>query len=210
MAEAGWSHREQDASGTVETRKLRHDARPAMDAGRGSILKRIAIDQIDAHFGASALTFTAADAKGNTMTIGDLLSTSATETRARCEDCHAYLSPHVEHVCGTAILRKATKGLSLTREVETFLASLRESMDEATQAEFGDIERLMLLRSMDEVGMREYPEVVGDPSGFRACGDVLCDVCGQPYNAHPMDWRLIGYGNVPFLNILCGGRRVKL
>ncbi len=25
-----------------------------------------------------------------------------------------------------------------------------------------------------------------------------------------MDYRVIGYGNVPFLNVLCDGRRVKL
>lgn len=94
--------------------------------------------------------------------------------------------------------------------METFLANLRATMDEATRSEFGDIEELMLLRSMERVGMREYPEVAGDPCGFRACGDVLCDTCGHSYADHPMDWRMIGYGNVPFLNILCGGRRVKL
>lgn len=40
--------------------------------------------------------------------------------------------------------------------------------------------------------------------------DCLCERCGQPFAHHPMDWRVIGYGNVPFLNVLCGGERVKL
>lgn len=58
--------------------------------------------------------------------------------------------------------------------------------------------------------MSHYPPLSGDPSGERCSGDMLCDVCGQEYTVHPMDWRVIGYGDVPFLNVLCDGRRVKL
>ena len=67
-----------------------------------------------------------------------------------------------------------------------------------------------LVRHFARVGMSIYPDVVGDPNGERADGRCLCPVCGEEYAVHPDDWRLIGYGNVPFLVILCDGRRVKL
>lgn len=90
-----------------------------------------------------------------------------------------------------------------------FIQQLAASLDPATREEFGPIEQEILRRSMDTVNMERYPAVRGDPHGERASGDYLC-VCGQPYFAHPMDWRVIGYGHVPFLNVLCDGRRVKL
>ena len=80
---------------------------------------------------------------------------------------------------------------------------------EAAQ-EFGPIERVCLEQSMLLCGMEEYPALVGDPSGERCSGEMICEKCGQEYFVHPMDWRVIGYGNVPFLNVLCDGRRVKL
>jgi hypothetical protein len=83
-------------------------------------------------------------------------------------------------------------------------------LDLAASREFGPLERMSLAKSMERVGMASYPPVVGDPHGDRASCDCVCDVCHQKYAAHPMDWRVIGYGNVPFLTVLCDGRRVKL
>jgi hypothetical protein len=81
----------------------------------------------------------------------------------------------------------------------------------ATFSEFGSIEKALLKMSFNKCGMIDYPPVIiGDPFGERVCGDQICDRCGNDYYSHPMDWRLIGYGNVPFLNVLCDGRRVKL
>ena len=91
----------------------------------------------------------------------------------------------------------------------SFIESLIATMDRQARTEFGEIEQEMLLRSMRACGMESYPPLVGSPAGEHACGDCLCD-CGREYFAHPMDWRMIGYGNVPFLNVLCDGRRVKL
>ena len=98
----------------------------------------------------------------------------------------------------------------MTTNQATFIERLAATMPAEVLTEFRVIEQLLLARQMDCVGMAEYPPVSGDPNGERACGDCLCDVCGRPYFDHPMDWRVIGYGNVPFLNVLCDGRRVKL
>lgn len=91
-----------------------------------------------------------------------------------------------------------------------FLDELAESLDLSARSEFGEIERLILARSMKHCGMVEYPPVVGDPNGLRADGSMICTRCNRDYFSHPMDWRVIGYGNVPFLNVLCDGSRVKL
>ena len=91
-----------------------------------------------------------------------------------------------------------------------FLQQLVASLDPRARQEFGQLERIVLLRHMALCGMEEYPALVGPEAGERAGGDVICDLCKQPYLLHPMDWRVIGYGDVPFLNVLCDGRRVKL
>ena len=75
---------------------------------------------------------------------------------------------------------------------------------------FGPMEKVCLIRSMRACNMTEYPPVSGDPDGERVSGQLICEKCGKDYYSHPMDWRVIGYGNVPFLNVLCDGRRVKL
>lgn len=67
-----------------------------------------------------------------------------------------------------------------------------------------------LARAMEICGMTEIPAVMGDPNGTRASGDCVCDRCGQKFLKHPLDWRVIGYGDRPFLHILCDGSRVKL
>lgn len=91
-----------------------------------------------------------------------------------------------------------------------FAGRLRLALDPAAREEFGEPEEIILRRAMTQCGMSDYPPVSGDPSGTRASGDCICEKCGQTFYAHPMDWRVIGYGNVPFLNVLCNGERVKL
>lgn len=97
----------------------------------------------------------------------------------------------------------------MSQQLESFIASLSASLDAKAQAEFGKIEQLSLKRAMEACNMEKYPPVAGDPDGMLTSGDMLCK-CGLPYAAHPMDWRVIGYGDVPYLNVLCDGMRVKL
>ena len=96
------------------------------------------------------------------------------------------------------------------RTLDSFIEAVAASLEPAALAEFGEVERLVLRKHMEIVGMIEYPQVVGDPHGERAMGECYCDRCNRPYFDHPPDWRVIGYGSVPFLNVLCNGRRVKL
>ncbi|MBW3538736.1 MAG: hypothetical protein KY476_00550 [Planctomycetes bacterium] len=97
-----------------------------------------------------------------------------------------------------------------SREREEFIRELKSSLPPAARQEFGEIEQYILLASLVVCGLTRYPPVSGDPHGERCSGDMVCDACGQTYFKHPMDWRVIGYGDVPFLNVLCDGRRVKL
>ena len=94
--------------------------------------------------------------------------------------------------------------------LDHFVRDLRNSLDLAAFREFGPVEELMLRRSLTACGMEQYPPPLEEHDFDRSSGDMVCEKCGRQYAAHPMDWRLIGYGNVPFLNILCDGRRVKL
>ncbi|PQO39366.1 hypothetical protein C5Y96_05795 [Blastopirellula marina] len=92
-----------------------------------------------------------------------------------------------------------------------FVDEIETQLDPAARQEFGPIERQMLRRTMEHVGMTEYPPAPMESHGFqRAAFDCICQKCGKAYGAHPMDWRVIGYGDVPFLNVLCDGQRVKL
>lgn len=91
-----------------------------------------------------------------------------------------------------------------------FLGRLMASLDPQARREFGEIEQCMLVRSMDACGMTQYPPLAGPAEGERTSGDMICETCGLEYGGHPLDWRVIGYGNVPFLKVLCDGRRVKL
>lgn len=94
--------------------------------------------------------------------------------------------------------------------VQQSINLLVSQMDPATRAKFRDPERFMLAKSMERCRMSALPEVTGDPAGDRCCGSMICERCGQNYYVHPMDWRVIGHGDVPFLNIICDGSRVKL
>jgi len=91
-----------------------------------------------------------------------------------------------------------------------FLESVFHSLDESAKEEFGPMERHSLTRAMERVGMKRYPKVTGNPSGERASGECVCAVCGKLFYDHPLDWRVIEYGNRPALQVLCDGQRVKL
>lgn len=93
---------------------------------------------------------------------------------------------------------------------EVFARQLRTRLPIAARDEYREIEEQMLVMAMEACGMTEYPYVVGSPVGERADQSMICEICGKRYGAHPMDWRVIGYGDVPYLNILCDGHRVKL
>lgn len=84
------------------------------------------------------------------------------------------------------------------------------SLDKSALEEFGPLDRFSLDQSMTLCKMHGYPPLVGDPGGERVSGAMICETCGQTYLKHPLDYRVIGHGNVPFLNVLCDGRRVKL
>lgn len=50
---------------------------------------------------------------------------------------------------------------------------------------------------------------------IRACGDVICEYCNQPYRKHPHHpelWESVAYGNGRhyWAHVLCDGRVVKL
>jgi hypothetical protein len=92
---------------------------------------------------------------------------------------------------------------------EEFFESLKASLDSGAAQEFRLIEQGILRQQMEYLGWEQYPDVIGNPAGERESGECLCE-CGKTFFEHPFDWRVIGYGNVPFLNILCDGRRVKL
>lgn len=94
--------------------------------------------------------------------------------------------------------------------IHRFVRQLASALDSKARTEFGEIEQMILRSSMDLCGMTEYPPVSDDEHGERVDGSMICDRCDQEYAVHPMDWRVIGYGDVPFLNVLCDGRRVKL
>ena len=93
---------------------------------------------------------------------------------------------------------------------QEFMKRLAATLPPAARREFGELEQITLGHHLAKCGMTEYPAVTGDPNGERCSGEIVCDTCGQEYYSHPPDWRVIGYGDVPFLNVLCDGRRVKL
>jgi hypothetical protein len=44
----------------------------------------------------------------------------------------------------------------------------------------------------------------------RAGGDVRCETCGCVYYDHPLDPDALSFDDLPYLHVLCDGRRVKL
>ena len=97
-----------------------------------------------------------------------------------------------------------------TPEVREFLEIAFMELDPKAREQFREPEQIILGQAMEGCRLRGYPAVTGDRHGEYANGDMVCDRCGQQYALHPLDWRVIGWGDVPFLNVLCDGRRVKL
>lgn len=82
------------------------------------------------------------------------------------------------------------------------------SLDAKARDQFRQPERWMLKRSMEICAMTHLPIPIGE--GERCSGEMRCTQCGREYREHPEDWSVIGYGDRPFLNLLCDGTRVKL
>lgn len=94
-------------------------------------------------------------------------------------------------------------------ELIAAVEAVEASLDEAACAQFGWIEKYCLAKCWEQCGLKAYPDHNGNDMD-RCSGDMLCSICGKEYRLHPMDWRVIGYGDVPFLNVICDGTRVKL
>lgn len=95
-------------------------------------------------------------------------------------------------------------------KLKVFISKLAKSLDAAAREHFTPFDRRSLEMSMFVCGMTEYPPLVGPEEGEYASLQMLCAKCGHTYLHHPLDYRLIGHGDRPFLTVLCDGRRVKL
>ena len=62
----------------------------------------------------------------------------------------------------------------------------------------------------DTGGASRYFKQVHEPAEMmRASPDFPCPVCNMPYGKHPYDHGQLGYDGKPFLQVACGGRRIK-
>jgi len=104
--------------------------------------------------------------------------------------------------------RRDEEGADLLRA--DYVAHLLGLMMPATREQFRELELRALCRALQVCNLVKLPDVTGDPLGERAGGDARCPICSQTSLSHPLDWRQIGYGDVPYNHILCDGRRVKL
>lgn len=93
-------------------------------------------------------------------------------------------------------------------EIEEAVEKLALQLEPKTRDQFSQAERFMLKKSMQSCGMKSLPDPIGD--GERCSGECVCEKCGHDFYHHPEEWRRIGYGNVPYLKILCDGTLVKL
>lgn len=94
--------------------------------------------------------------------------------------------------------------------LDAVVAGLLRNMNAAEREQFRQPDQHVFKAAMRFCGMTALP-VSPAPEDFqRADMNSECSVCGKQYGVHPFDWRVIGYGDVPFLNVLCDGRRVKL
>lgn len=107
-------------------------------------------------------------------------------------------------------LRQLVKQFNTPDPLDSVITSLLQTMNAAEREEFRVPDQMMLKACMRHCGMTALPNAAPPESFERADGESVCATCGHRYVQHPMDWRVIGYGNVPFLNVLCDGRRVKL
>lgn len=105
---------------------------------------------------------------------------------------------------------EATTGITDDERRDLFLCGLADSLAPAARKQFGPLDRMTLKRSLVKCGLLEYPALSGPHEGDRACGECVCEKCGNTFFDHPIDWRVISYGDMPFLNVLCNGERVKL
>jgi hypothetical protein len=96
------------------------------------------------------------------------------------------------------------------KAIDRFIARVRKSLPDEALANFRPMEERSLRLAMLRCGLKRYPDRSGPWEGFRASGQMVCEKCDCDYYSHPMDWRIIGHGNVPYLHVLCDGRRVKL
>jgi hypothetical protein len=92
--------------------------------------------------------------------------------------------------------------------IEETIVELAAGMEVDVLLNFGEVQRYMLKKQMQKCEMTSLPEPIGD--GLRASGECVCETCGQLFFDHPDEWRRVGFGEVPFLNILCDGTLVKL
>jgi hypothetical protein len=69
-----------------------------------------------------------------------------------------------------------------------------------------------MIKEAREAKLELYVKPVGFPNEgmLRIHGDVLCDVCGNPFRRHPHDKRELDWEGRPFLRISCNGMRLKL
>lgn len=44
----------------------------------------------------------------------------------------------------------------------------------------------------------------------RVSGECICDICGHEYWKHPMETRILGFEDLPFLHRMCNGWFGKL
>ena len=84
---------------------------------------------------------------------------------------------------------------------------LKSQLDEEALSRFREPEQYALKKAMQLCGMTSLPIPLGD--GLRCSGECLCKHCEKMFFCHPEEWRHVGYGGYPFLNILCDGTLVK-
>lgn len=91
-----------------------------------------------------------------------------------------------------------------------FIDDVMSRLDPDGFASFDGHAQRCLADAMHRCGMTQYPPVPERDVFVRGNGDSSCPICSHKYRAHPLDWRMLGYGDVPFLRVLCDGRRIKL
>ncbi len=94
---------------------------------------------------------------------------------------------------------------------ERVVAKVVASLPPAALEAFGKFDQWALMKALDRCDLEDYPDPRGDlVNGVRASGAVVCPLCHKEYREHPLDWRMLGYNQRPYLNIVCSGHRVKL
>lgn len=63
---------------------------------------------------------------------------------------------------------------------------------------------------VDDDGEREIKDYELDVRSLRISGDVVCQFCEKTAYEHPLEKRILGIGDKPFLNRMCNGTLAKL